>query len=153
MNREETKKSEKRYIIECSEHQLKLLSFACERYSRLIQGQDFVYQELMEEAWEKRCKEATGKMMSDDFDTGWYAMRSEAESLCKQIKKRFWGLGSNELFGIHYDDSADVLFDIHKVIRHQLWLERPASEKSFVTVDSDEPWRVGSEKLIEVKPK
>lgn len=140
----------KTYTIELTERQVKLLSYTCDRMARLIQGQDWTYQELMEEAWEKRCKESTGKMMDNTFEGGWHNMRSDAEAICKQIKKRFWGLESNALYGIHYDDTADILWDIHQCLRHQLWLDKPEGEKSHITVDSDTPMRVGSEPLINI---
>lgn len=140
----------KTYTIELTERQVKLLSYTCDRMARLIQGQDWTYQELMEEAWEKRCKESTGKMMDNTFEGGWHNMRSDAEAICKQIKKRFWGLESNALYGIHYDDTADILWDIHQCLRHQLWLDKPDGEKSHITVDSDTPMRVGSEPLIKI---
>lgn len=140
----------KTYTIELTERQVKLLSYTCDRMARLIQGQDWTYQELMEEAWEKRCKESTGKIMDDTYEGGWHNMRSDAEAICKQIKKRFWGLESNALYGIHYDDTADILWDIHQCLRHQLWLDKPEGEKSHITVDSDTPMRVGSEPLIKI---
>lgn len=141
---------EKTYTVQLTERQVKLLSYTCDRMARLIQGQDWTYQELMEEAWEKRCKESTGKMMDDTYEGGWHNMRSDAEEICKQIKKRFWGLESNALYGIHYDDTADILWDIHQCLRHQLWLDKLEGEKSHITVDSGTPMRVGSEPLINI---
>ena len=141
----------KTYTIQLTERQVKLLSYTCDRMARLIQGQDCTYQELMEEAWEKRCKEAVGGHgMDKEWDGGWYAMRHDAERMSKEIKKRFWGLESNALYGIHYDDTADILWDIHQCLRHQLWLDKPEGEKSHITVDSDTPMRVGSEPLINI---
>lgn len=76
------------YTLRLTERQAKLLSYACDRFSRLICGQDDSFQELMEEAWEKRCKEAVGGHgMDKEWDGGWYAMRQDAEAICKQIKK------------------------------------------------------------------
>ena len=139
------------YTLRLTERQAKLLSYACDRFSRLICGQDDSFQELMEEAWEKRCKEAVGGHgMDKEWDGGWYAMRHDAEAICKQIKKRFWGLDWNALYGVKYDDTADILFDIHCVIRHQLWLDRPESEKSHSTVDAFPAMRFGSEPLAEI---
>lgn len=135
------------YTLQMTEKQAKILSYACDRLARLIQGQDWTYQELMEEAWEKRCKKATGKIMDKEWNGGWDNMRHEAEELSKKIKKRFWGLESNAMYGIHYDDTADILFDIHQCIRHQLWEDRPESEKSHITVDAYPPMRAGSEPL------
>ena len=147
--------NEQIYKLCLTKRQVQLLSYACDRFSRLIEGQDWTYQELMEEAWEKRCKEAVGGHgMDNEWDGGWYAMRHEAEEICKKIKKRFWGLESNSMYGIHYDDTADILYDLHCVLRHQLWLDRPESEKSPITVDASPAMQVGSEPLatIEVQP-
>jgi len=138
----------KSYFKLClTERQARLLSYACDQFSRLICGQDWSYRELMEAAWEKRCKEATGKFMDKEWDGGWHNMRAEAEQISKTIKKRFWGLESNTMYGIHYDDTADILFDLHQVIRHQLWLDRPDSEKSHITVDASEAMQIGDEPL------
>lgn len=139
------------YTLRLTERQAKLLSYACDRFSRLICGQDGSFQELMEEAWEKRCKEAVGGHgMDKEWNGGWSNMRQDAEAICKQIKKRFWGLDWNALYGVKYDDTADILFDLHQVIRHQLWIDRPESEKSYITVDADVAMRFGSEPLVEI---
>lgn len=146
------KENSKQYCITLNERQVRLLSYACDQFSRLICGQDMEFQQLMEAAWEKRCKEATGKMMDKECDGGWYAMRAEAESICKAIKSRFWGLEYNALYGINYDDTADILFDIHQVLRHQLWLDKPDENKSSITVDAGSAMQFGSEPLITIKP-
>ena len=138
------------YQLELTERQAKLLSYACDRLSRIICGQDWTYQEFMEEAWEKRCKEATGKSMDKEWDGGWSAMREDAEEICKKIKKRFWNLDSNTFYGIGYDDTANILYDIHQVLRRQLWEDKPSGKKSFITVDSDTPMRTGSEPLAQI---
>lgn len=140
----------KKYKIELNERQLKILSWACDRMARIIEGQDHTYQEFMEMAWEKRCKEATGESMDDTFEGGWYKMRSDAEEMCKNMKLRFWGLPSNALYGIRYDEDADILFDIHRVLRHQLWKE--SDNKSNMTVDAEEPTTsIGREPLVMVR--
>lgn len=140
----------KTYNLRITHRQVQLLSYACDRFSRLICGQDFAFQELMEEAWEKRCKEATGKMMDDEFEGGWHNMRADAEAICKQIKKRFWDLDSNSLYGIDYDDTADILYDMHQVLRHQLWLDSPEESKSHMTNDAFEATKFGSEPLAKI---
>lgn len=137
------------YTLHLTKRQVQLLSFACDRMSRIICGQDWTYQEFMEQAWEKRCKEAVGGNGFDkEWDGGWQNMRLDAEAICKQIKKRFWGLDSNALYGIHYDDVADVLFDIHQVLRHQLWIDN--GMKTRFTVDSDEAMKIGDEPLAKI---
>ena len=142
------KESKHIYQLELTERQAKLLSYACDRLSRIICGQDWTYQEFFEEAWEKRCKEATGSSMDKEWDGGWSAMRAETEELCKKIKAKYWGLVANAMYGIHYDDTADILFSLHTVIRHQIWLD---GERQFHGVDSDEPTKVGTEPLATIR--
>lgn len=134
------------YNLQLTERQAKLLSYACNNLSRIIEGQDWTYQEFMEAAWEKRCKEATGKSMDEAWDGGWSEMRAEAEEISKRIKKRFWGCEANAMHGIGYDDTADILFDIHRIIRHQLYIDR--GDTSLATVDSETPASsIGTEPL------
>lgn len=138
------------YNLKLTERQARLLSLACDQFSRLIEGQNWTYQELFEAAWEKRCKEAVGHGMDKEWDGGWRAMREEAEALTKQIKKRFWGLESNTFYGIYYDKSADILYDIHRVIRHQLWEDNPKHLQS--TVDAESPSSsIGDEPLAKIE--
>ena len=145
------KRSEHIYSLQLTERQAKLLSYACDQYARLIQGQDGAYQELFEQAWEKRCKEAVGGHgMDKEWNGGWYMMRDHAERLCRIIKKRFWGLGRGWLNGIHYDDTADILLDIHRVLRHQFYKDR--GDTSISTVDSENPTSsIGTEPLAKVE--
>lgn len=137
------------YQLELTERQARLLSCACDRMARIIEGQDWTYQEMMEAAWERRCKEATGKMMDEEWDGGWYKMRDDAERMCKEMKKRFWGLASNALYGVNYDESADIIWDIYQVIRHQLWKDNP-SRRSY-TVDAREGVQFGTEPMAVIK--
>lgn len=138
-----------KYQITLTEKQARLLSYALEQFMRLIVGQDWAFQDLMESAWEKRCKEATGDMMDEGWDGGWQAMREDAERICKEIKKRFWGLAPNANYGIRYDDSADILYDMHQVLRHALWMSQP-EPKNHMTVDSDPAHQYGSEPLATI---
>lgn len=141
----------KKYILELTEKQAKLLSWALDTFPRLIQGQSFAYQDLFETAWEKRCKAATGNMMDEEFEGGWSQMREDAEALCKKIKRRFWNLPYNSQNGIHYDDTADVLWDIQQVIRHELWRNDP--DRTHYTVDASPAMQVGSEPLAKIETK
>lgn len=135
-----------------NERQARLLSWACDTFPRLIEGQSHAYQDLFESAWEKRCKKATGKMIDDEFEGEWQKMREDAETFCKEIKKRFWNLGWCSNNGIHYDDTADIIFDIHQAIRHELWKNQP-EPKSHITVDSDPAHQWGSEPIAKVTSK
>lgn len=141
----------KKYILELTEKQARLLSWALDTFPRLIQGQFFAYQDLFESAWEKRCKAATGNMMDEEFEGGWSQMREDAEILCKEIKRRFWNLPYISENGIHYDDTADILWDMHQVIRHELWRNDP--EHIHYTVDAYPAMQVGSEPLAKIETK
>ena len=138
-----------KYQITLTEKQARLLSYALDQFPRLIQGQDSSFQDLMESAWEKRCKEATGKMMDDEWDGGWHNMRHDAERMSQEMKKRFWGLEPNALNGVHYDKDGDTLWDIHQVIRHQLWQDNPNHQ--LYTVDAAEAHQFGDEPLAKIK--
>lgn len=144
-------KKQRKYKIELTEHQLRILSFVCDQYSRLICGQGWEYQQLFEAAWERRAKEATGNAMDKEFEGGWYAMREQAERIVNQIKALFWGMAPNAHYGIHYDKTADLLFEMHQVIRHQLWLDTPENERSRLTVDASEAMTLTDEPLIKVE--
>ena len=139
------------YTLHLTERQAELLSWACDRIARIIEGQDWTYQEFLEQAWEKRAKEATGNSMDKEWDGGWSNMRCDAEEICKKIKRRFWGLDASAMYGVYYDECADILWDIHQVIRHQLWLDRPEEGKSHITVDSDEAMQFGKEPLVKIE--
>lgn len=83
----------KKYIIEMNERQARLLSWVCDTFHRLIEGQDDAFQDLFESAWEKRCKEATGKMMDDEF--GWMAEDARgSRNLLQGDQAAVLGLGS-----------------------------------------------------------
>jgi len=143
------KTSKQDYILHLTRMQVIVLSYACERFARLICGQDWVLRELMESAWEKRSKEATGNPTSLVYDCGWREMRRETDDLCKRIKKRFWGLSDDEYKDIHYDQYADILFDIHQVLKHRIWTEIPEDERW--TCDGNAPMRFGKEPLAKIE--
>ena len=142
-------KEEKRiYTLELTERQAKLLSYACDQFMRCIQGQPEAFQQLMEEAWEKRCKEATGESMDKEWNGGWWNMRHQAERLSRLATKWFWGCRQG--YGIYYDDAADIFFDIHRVLRYQFYKDR--GDTSIATVDSENPTSsIGSEPLAVVR--
>lgn len=144
--------SEKKYIIEMNEHQARMLSWALDTFPRIIQGQDQALQDILESAWEKRCKDATGKMMDDEWDGGWYKMREDAETAVREIRKRFWGQTGGTYNGIHYDEAADLLWSMHTVLRHELWKNRP-EPKSDWTVDAFPGTQYTDDPLIKVTSK
>lgn len=140
-----------KYILELSEKQARLVSWALDTLPRLIEGQGRAYQDLFEQAWEKRSKKATGNFMDKEFEGGWYAMREDAEQFCRDIKRRFWALSPNADYGIHYDETADILWDIYQCLRHELW--KNDQTKLNYTVDAYPASQFGTEPLCKVTSK
>ena len=147
----EAANKEQKYSIELTKREVELLSWACDTFSRIICGQSWSIQDILEQAWEKRAKEATENFMDKEFDGGWDKMREETNKLCDDIKKKYWGLGGNSQYGIHYDNTADFLFDCHQVLRHQLWLDDSNKNKSRSTVDAYEAMQVSDLPLVKIK--
>lgn len=147
MVQQTNRKMEQRYTIEVSKHQLQMLSMMCDRMSRLICGQlDNSVQEFVEQAWERRHK---SKDNPHGMGEGWYEMRKDVEDRLAELKKIGWGLERNAYYGIHYDELADLLFEMHQVMRHRLWLDNPNSP--WYSVDGDEPMKLTDEPMITVK--
>lgn len=144
MSKKEKEINKHIYNLQLTKRQAELLSYACDQFMRCIQGQPEAFQQLMEDAWEVRCKESTGERMNNEWNGGWWNMRHQAERLSRLATKWFWGCRQG--YGIHYDDAADIFFDIHRVLRHQFYKDRGDTSKAFV--DSENPTSpIGSEPL------
>lgn len=140
----------KQYVVTLSERQLKLLAYACRVTDRLIIGQlDFSLKECCEEAFEKLHKgEEAGKIGSNE----WHYMQYEVTEAMQKLRKLCWGVEYGQNHGIHYDSTADVLFDMQKVMEHALWLEQDPEKRSNWTNDAFEHTNTfGIEKNIKVK--
>lgn len=145
-----TKKKSKQFTITLNERQLELLAYACRVTDRLIIGQlNFSLQEC--------CTAAFDKLHKDDKQyaigsTEWYKMQAEVERVINKLRKLCWGVDYNQSYGIHYDEAADVLFDMQKVIEHALWLEEDPKKRCKFTNDAFEHTiEYGKEKNIIVK--
>ena len=130
-----TKKKSKQFTITLNERQLELLAYACRVTDRLIIGQlDFSLQEC--------CEMAFNKLHKDDKPYNRAAMRykmqAEVEEIINKLRKLCWGVDCNQNYGIHYDESADILFDMQKVIEHALWLEEDPKKRCKYTNDAFE---------------
>ncbi|MCI7599307.1 MAG: hypothetical protein SOY06_06745 [Prevotella sp.] len=143
-------KENKQFTITLSERQLRLLAYACRVTDRLIIGQlDYSLQECCEAAFEKLHKnDEAGKIGSDM----WYTMRYVVEKSMDILRKLCWGVERNTNHGIYYDETADVLFDMQKVMEHALWLEKDPEKRSNITNDAFEHRSpIGDEMNIKVK--
>ena len=147
-NRTEKEKSEQ-FTITLSERQLRLLAYACRVTDRLIIGQlDFSLQECCESAFEKLHKnDGKGKISGDE----WNFMRFMVTQSIQTLRKLCWGVDYGVNHGIGYDNTADILFDMQKVIEHALWLEKDPKKRSNWTNDAFEHTSpIGNEKNIKV---
>lgn len=142
--------NDKQYTITLNERQLRLLAYACRVTDRLIIGQlDFSLQECCESAFEKLHKDDKAKKIGSD---DWYVMRFVVEKAIQTLRKLCWGVEYGENHGLGYDNTADILFDMQKVMEHALWLEEDPDKRSNWTNDAFEHTSpFGEEKNIKVK--
>ncbi|MCI7654327.1 MAG: hypothetical protein MSS51_08645 [Bacteroidales bacterium] len=144
------KNNSKQFTITLSERQLRLLAYACRVTDRLIIGQlDYSLQECCEAAFEKLHKnDEAGKIGSDM----WYTMRYVVEKSMDILRKLCWGVERITNHGIYYDEDADILFDMQKVIEHALWLEKDPEKRPKYTNDAFEHTSpIGNESNIKVE--
>ena len=142
--------NEKQFTITLSKRQLKLLAYACRVTDRLIIGQlDYSLQECCEAAFEKLHKDDEAGKIGSDM---WYTMRYVVEKSMDILRKLCWGMERITNHGIYYDEDADVLFDMQKVIEHALWLEKDPEKRPKYTNDAFEHTSpIGNEMNIKVK--
>lgn len=140
----------KKYTIELTKEQLEGIVNACWVYDRLILGQlGLPLAEVCLDAWNKRYAGNHPTWMRKKF-------RETSDIVAKHIQELqelCWGLKKGEYNGVGYDEDADMLFDIQKVIEHSLWLEKPDDEKNYSTNDAFPPKQCGEEPLITIKSK
>lgn len=142
-------KENKQFTITLSERQLRLLAYACRVTDRLIIGQlDYSLKECCEGAFLKLHKnDGAGKVGSDMWNT----MRFVVEKSMDILRKLCWGVEGGQNHGIYFDETADILFDMQKVIEHALWLEEDPNKRSKWTNDAFEHKSTyGEEKNIKV---
>lgn len=131
----------KKYQIEVTERQLQLLSYACEKADRQIIGQLGISLENdCLDAWEREYKKENNiKGALRTLPEEWYDVRAKVEKHIDELRQLCWKCDKIHYYGINYDSHADTLFDLHRVFRHALWKERPAGQRSNITVDSENP--------------
>jgi len=122
------------YTITCSEKQLKAISLACEILSRLQCGHISAVLD--------QCKNEKGES---------FCIPYESIHKVEKIIKPILGLGLNAHYGVGKFDSADILWDIYQVIRHQIWNDRDIRERNNWCVDASPALKFGSEELIKVE--
>ena len=147
------KKSEKpeevRYCVELTKNQLSALEHGCEQLARMIVGQDFIYQDVFEQAWDKNVREKNGYEVCGPE---WREMRNEVESICARLKKLCWNMDGAGVYGIKYSEQTDILFDMYQAFRYQRYLDMSPKDKEICryTVLSDSPMGYSSEPLPKI---
>ena len=141
--------NDKQFTITLNERQLKLLAYACRVTNRLIIGQlDFSLQECCESAFEKLHKDDKAYEIGSDE---WNLMLFKVTGTMEVLRKMCWGVEYGQNHGIGYDETADTLFDMQKVIEHALWLEKDPQKRSNWTNDAFEHTSpIGNERNIKV---
>lgn len=91
-----------------------------------------------------KCRGFAYEIGSDE----WNLMRFRVAQQIQTLRKLCWGVEYGENHGIYYDETADTLFDMQKVIEHALWLEKDPKNRSNWTNDARP---IGNEKNIKVK--
>ena len=140
-------------VLTLTEKQSQILEKVCDAYCRLICGQPREIEELMMAAWEKRCKKETGKLMDDIWDGGWDIAQSQAKLFSDEMRMKFWGCPRSTMYGLGYDETADILYDLYQVLRHERYLNMSEKDQQQLrmTVLADKPMQFSSEPLAEIK--
>lgn len=134
---------ERLFTLTLNKRQLELLSKASDCHSRNICGQlDVGLEEVIENAIARTYDTA-------DFDTR-HGISEKVKMLLCEVKSLVWDLGPGTNKGVKYDDGADILFDIHQVIRHHLWKIKP-EPKYHYTNDAADATIFGSQPAITIK--
>lgn len=131
------------FSVRLNKRQLEVLSDACDCHSRNICGQLDVGLELL-------LRKAIARTYPDATFSRQNAIYDDVKQRLYEIKALVWDLGPGTNQGIRYDDNADILYDIHQVIRHHLWKLRP-QPKSDITNDAFPAVIFGKEPAISIK--
>ncbi|MCM1221898.1 MAG: DUF4406 domain-containing protein [Lachnospiraceae bacterium] len=125
-----------------NKRQMQVLSDACDHYSRILCGQlDVGLEDAIEKGIQREYTTAT-------FDKK-HEIRETAREKIDEIKMLIWNMGRGASHGVKYDDNSDLLFDIHQVLRHQLWKINP-NRLSYVN-SATQGFPFGKEPFVTVK--
>ena len=138
------------YKLTVTPKQLAVIQAALENYFRTRMGQYFdLVSDIAfapKEVWDKTPNSEVEE--KDEIDNiSEFARRNAAKELMDAAYKVCVPPG------MYMPKSPEMLIaeDIWRVIRHQLWKERPPEQKNSWTVDSAEPLHVGSEPSIRME--
>lgn len=116
------------YQITLTKSQLELLKEITDKYARLLIGQVDKLDDVFTDALLKH-----GNNGERDYE---YQRDCDYINNQLEILHTFcWKQQPNQYYGVKYSEKSDTLFDMHDVIRHQLWKDR-GGDKSAFTNDS-----------------
>ncbi len=119
----------KKYLLEATENQLKIVSLALDIFSRLESGQLNCCFDMI--PWKHPEN------------------RIETRALLEKIQLLLTGMNNGNLGIGNVSDNARIAYDLHQVIRHYFaWKHKPVGG---MTVDFDEPFHYGSDPLATVR--
>lgn len=124
----------KRFRIECTEEQARVISRACEMYLRAHLGQ-----------WDTVCDEAL--MHNRDLQGD---ARQAILGAIRHLATAYHGGPANSNLGVgstRLAESANVAGDINQVVRHALWRARPKKDRCDDTVDAYPGMKFGKEPM------
>lgn len=133
--------NEKDFSMTVSSEELKMLSYICDTIMRFICGQTFAMVDGLMSCWSKFHNED-----AEDY----FRVHDLVHHDVKLLHILCWDQEENRYYGIHYNETSDILFDMHQVFRHALWEELPEKERTYMTVDSDIPQQNSSEPLLSI---
>lgn len=116
--------------VAISSEELQLLSYICNTIMRFYCGQTFTMVDTLMNCWMR---------FHNDNTEEYYRVREEVKYDVELLHMLCWNQNVSENYGIHYNETVDILFDMHQVFRHALWKDLPEDKRRFFTVDSDEP--------------
>lgn len=130
---------EKKYTIELTQKQLKLLQQATEFSARFICGQ------VNHSFWIHQARD------KDFYSPEWRKKANQVDEKMSEVKKLWWDIDGSGNNGLGYHKDSDILFDMYQVIRHQLWKDDENLNKSTTSNQSYPASKHSTEPLIEIK--
>lgn len=128
------------YTVTLSKHQLQLIQTACEDFLRTRMGQ----------FWNLTQDIANADVWSDDMQ---YLTQINMERV--RAAEEVFGCAYRLLDGQQRKKTQEMMIaeELYTQIRHELYMERPESERSYWCTSSDEPLKLTDEPRIKIERK
>jgi hypothetical protein len=110
---------EKEYTLTCNRQQMELIAQALEMHSRAICGQ-------IEETFSPPIAQELWKLHTDQNESQFFDKRRQVEEHLLAVKEIIWGYKAGASKGIGYDKTADLGYEMYKMILSKFESEREA---------------------------